>query len=44
LGRRHGALTRFYIHGGFGSQGKELARAIEDEIARRDSPNLSNPR
>ena len=35
LTRRHRALTRFYIHGGFGRQGGELARAIEEEIARR---------
>ncbi len=35
LSRRHGALTRFSIHGGFGRQGKDLARAIQEEIARR---------
>lgn len=35
LHRRHGALTRFYIHGAFGRQGGELARAIQEEIDRR---------
>lgn len=37
LNRRHGALTRFSIHGGFGRQGGELARAIQEEIAHRGS-------
>jgi hypothetical protein len=35
LSRRHGLLKGFVIHGGFGRQSGELARAIENEIARR---------
>ena len=34
LNKRLGALTSFTIHAGFGSQGKELARAIQEEIDR----------
>lgn len=35
LNKRRGALTRITIHGGFGRQGRELADAIQEEIARR---------
>jgi hypothetical protein len=35
LSRRHGLLTGFSIHWGFGREGQELSRAIQDELARR---------
>ena len=35
LNRRHGLLKGFSIHGGFGLQGQQLVRAIQDEIARK---------
>jgi hypothetical protein len=37
--RRHGLLKGFVIHGGFGGQGVDLARAIQEEIARRGQAN-----
>ena len=37
LSRRHRLLKSFVIHGGFGRQGSELARAIQEEIGRRGS-------
>jgi len=36
LNRRHRLLKAVVIHGGFGRQGGELARAIQEEIARRE--------
>ncbi len=35
LSRRQRLLKGFVIHGGFGRQGGDLARAIQEEIARR---------
>jgi hypothetical protein len=35
LSRRQRLLTRFAIHGGFGGQGGDLARAIQEEIVDR---------
>jgi len=34
LKRRYGLLTGFSIHRGFGTEGKELARALQEEIVR----------
>jgi hypothetical protein len=42
LNKRRGALTRITIHGGFGRQGGELARALQEEIARRGPPRPMN--
>jgi hypothetical protein len=38
LKHRRGLLRRFIIHVAWGQQGRELARAIEEELARRVSP------
>lgn len=35
LNKRRRLLTRFIIHAAWGRQGRELARAIEEELARR---------
>jgi len=40
LRRRKRLLTGFVIHKGFGAEGPELARAIQEEIIRRDSVGL----
>jgi hypothetical protein len=35
LGKRHGLLTCFIIHAAWGRQGRELAQAIGEELARK---------
>jgi len=35
LNKRHGLLKSFAIHWAFGAEGRQLARAIQQEIARR---------
>jgi hypothetical protein len=35
LSKRHGLLKSFAIHWAFGAEGRQLARAIQQEIARR---------
>ncbi|NDQ56402.1 MAG: hypothetical protein GZ088_04915 [Acidipila sp.] len=37
LKKRHRLLKSFNIHWAFGEQGRQLARALENEIARRQS-------
>jgi hypothetical protein len=38
LNRRYGLLSGFLIHFAWGKQGRELVRAIEEELARKASP------
>lgn len=43
LSKRHGLMKSFVIHWAFGDQGIKLARAIREEISRRDAPKSNIP-
>jgi hypothetical protein len=38
LNKRHGLMKSFVIHVAFGEQGRKLARAIQQEMSRRETP------